>query len=56
MCVHRYAPYCPVGTLEDPVLAAAGLDKRDCLMLWTLFHHYASSGDPTHATTIGTNK
>lgn len=23
------------------------------MLLWTMFHHYASAGDPTHATTIG---
>ena len=54
--VEQYALYCPPGTMEDPVLAKAGCDARDALLLWTLFHHYASAGDPTHSTTIGTNK
>lgn len=27
--------------------------EEHVVLLWTMFHHYASAGDPTHATTIG---
>lgn len=31
-------------------------EPQDIILVWSLFTHYASAGDPTHATTIGSNK